>query len=118
MSYHPWAIFLPEKVSSLYMNDLQASSSEIYLVQDGAYDDAHQERMELTEAYGEVTDVYKRQGWKIRLRGSDACGTVRRALSDECVPVSKRRSASQRTEGSGADLRNCQCAVPCGIEQS
>lgn len=55
MSYHPWAIFLPEKVSALYMNDLSASSSEIYLVQDGVYDDAHQERMELTEAYGEVT---------------------------------------------------------------
>ena len=62
MSYHPWAIFLPEKVSSLYMNDLQASSSAVYLVQDGVYDDAHQERMELTEAYGEVTFDQEAQG--------------------------------------------------------
>lgn len=62
MSYHPWAIFLPEKVSSLYMNDLQASSSVVYLVQDGVYDDAHQERMELTEAYGEVTFDQEAEG--------------------------------------------------------
>ena len=34
MTYHPWAIFLPEKVSALYRNDLSSSSSEIYLVQD------------------------------------------------------------------------------------
>ncbi len=55
MTYHPWAIFLPENISALYMNDLSSSSSEIYLVQNGDYDDSHEERMELTDAYGEVT---------------------------------------------------------------
>lgn len=55
MSYHPWAVFLPENISALYMNDLSASSSEMYLVQDGRYDEAHEERMDLTGAYGEVT---------------------------------------------------------------
>ena len=62
MTYHPWAIFLPEKVSALYRNDLSSSSSEIYLVQDGAYDDSHQERMELMEAYGEVTYELEPEG--------------------------------------------------------
>ena len=62
MTYHPWAIFLPEKVSVLYRNDLSSSSSEIYLVQDGDYDDSHQERMELMEAYGEVTYELEPEG--------------------------------------------------------
>ena len=55
MSSRPWGIFLPERITSGALKNLSASSSEIYLVQDGAYDGAHEIRMRNTGAYGEVT---------------------------------------------------------------
>ncbi len=53
MTYHPWAIFLPEKVSSLYRNDPPPLPVKFIWFRT-AYDDSHQERMELME-HTEVT---------------------------------------------------------------
>lgn len=55
ISYRPWAIFLPEDISSEDLEKIEVASSEIYLVQNGAYDSSHEKRMEETGAYGEVT---------------------------------------------------------------
>ena len=55
ISYRPWAIFLPEDISSESLEIIEVSSSEIYLVQYGEYDASHEKRMEETGAYGEVT---------------------------------------------------------------
>ena len=56
ISYRPWAIFLPEDISSEDLEKIEVASSEIYLVQNGAYDSSHEKRTwKRPGAYGEVT---------------------------------------------------------------
>ena len=55
ISYRPWGIFLPEKISADELEKIEVTSSEIYLVQDEPYDGSHEDHMEEAGAYGEVT---------------------------------------------------------------